>query len=399
MTRFSKAVWIYLAYLFAVIAFGAWVRISESGAGCGSHWPLCNGDVIPVAASVKTLTEFTHRLTSGLCGPISIGLGIWAWRLGNKWVFRAALASLFFVLMEGFVGAVLVKKELVVNDASASRAVVIALHLGNTLLLTASTAAMALWATPRMTAARSRWVVGVLVLVALSSMTGAVTALGDTLFPRQPALSGDLFAEVARDLSATHHFLVRLRVMHPVVAMVSAAAIGAFLFLLPGTRWVQVARALLGLQVLLGFLNVALAARNVDKLSGLAAGTGAKVFACDASKEEQMSALFEAVETSIGAPDVAIYNASFRTRGPFVDLVPSDVEKAIAITTFGVVNALALRPAAVPDGSDLLVVAASRPTSKTLRYLSYPNFVDLRARASAFRDLVAYAIDHPGIVA
>lgn len=82
-------------------------------------------------------------------------------------------------------------------------------------------------------------------------------------------------------------------------------------------------------------LNVALAARNVDKLSGLAAGTGAKVFACDASKEEQMSALFEAVETSLGAPDVAIYNASFRTRGPFVDLLPSDVEKAIAITTFG----------------------------------------------------------------
>lgn len=82
-------------------------------------------------------------------------------------------------------------------------------------------------------------------------------------------------------------------------------------------------------------LKVALAARNPDKLAGLAAETGARVFACDASKEGEMAALFERVEAALGAPDVAIYNASFRTRGAFVDLVPADVEKAIAITTFG----------------------------------------------------------------
>jgi NAD(P)-dependent dehydrogenase (short-subunit alcohol dehydrogenase family) len=82
-------------------------------------------------------------------------------------------------------------------------------------------------------------------------------------------------------------------------------------------------------------LKVALAARNPEKLTDLASETGAKVFACDASKDDQMAKLFADVEAVLGAPDVAIYNASFRTRGAFVDLVPADVEKAIGITTFG----------------------------------------------------------------
>jgi NAD(P)-dependent dehydrogenase (short-subunit alcohol dehydrogenase family) len=82
-------------------------------------------------------------------------------------------------------------------------------------------------------------------------------------------------------------------------------------------------------------LNVALAARNPDKLADLAGETGAKVFACDASKEDQMAKLFADIDAVLGAPDVAIYNASFRTRGAFVDLVPADVEKAITITAYG----------------------------------------------------------------
>lgn len=263
MNRFPRAVWLYLAYLLAVVAFGAWVRISGAGAGCGSHWPLCNGEVIPVAPSTKTLTEFTHRLTSGLCGVFAIALAIWAWRI-NKWVFRAALASLFFVLMEGFIGAVLVKKELVVNDASTSRAIVIALHLGNTLLLTASTAAMALWAMRRddvkPTGLPPTWIAVALLALVFSSMTGAVTALGDTLFPRQPALTGDLFAEVAADLSPAQHFLVRLRIMHPTVAVTTAAIVGYLLFTIAATPWVIAARIALAAQLLFGLLNIVLAA-------------------------------------------------------------------------------------------------------------------------------------------
>ena len=71
------------------------------------------------------------------------------------------------------------------------------------------------------------------------------------------------------------------------------------------------------------------------KLSGLAAETGAKVFACDATKRDDVEKLFAEIEASLGAPDVVVYNASFRTRGPFIELEPAEVEKAIAVSAFG----------------------------------------------------------------
>lgn len=82
-------------------------------------------------------------------------------------------------------------------------------------------------------------------------------------------------------------------------------------------------------------LKVALAARTTDDLADLVGETGARAFACDASKEDQVARLFADVDAVLGVPDVAIYNASFRTRGAFVELVPADVEKAIAVTAFG----------------------------------------------------------------
>jgi NAD(P)-dependent dehydrogenase (short-subunit alcohol dehydrogenase family) len=82
-------------------------------------------------------------------------------------------------------------------------------------------------------------------------------------------------------------------------------------------------------------LKVALAARSTDDLAGLVNETGARAFACDASKEDQVARLFADVEVAFGAPDVVIYNASFRTRGAFIELNPADVEKAIAVMAFG----------------------------------------------------------------
>lgn len=82
-------------------------------------------------------------------------------------------------------------------------------------------------------------------------------------------------------------------------------------------------------------LEIALASRSIDDLAGLANETGAKVFACDASQETQVAQLFTDIDATLGSPDVVIYNASFRTRGAFIDLVPADVEKAIAISAFG----------------------------------------------------------------
>src|ERR1017187_2028729 len=82
-------------------------------------------------------------------------------------------------------------------------------------------------------------------------------------------------------------------------------------------------------------MRVALAARSTDKLSPLAQETSAKIFQCDASQHAQVDKLFADLDAGPGAPDVVVYNASYRTRGPFIELDPAEVAKAIAVTAFG----------------------------------------------------------------
>ncbi len=271
--RFEKFAWGFLLYLIAVILFGAWVRITHSGAGCGSHWPTCQGVIVPVAPSANTIIELTHRLTSGLCGVFGLVMVWWAWRLdGFGPMFRASLATLFFILVEGAIGAGLVLKELVADDDSVARAIVVALHLSNTLLLTAS-AALAAWLAggrrlqfpPSGDPFTLRFAFAVALLI-LTSMSGAVTALGDTLFPIEPTLGPGLIDKVSADLSAANHFLVRLRAVHPAVAVFAALYVCWLLVPLvraasgPASRWAKVALHLTLTQLALGALNVLLAA-------------------------------------------------------------------------------------------------------------------------------------------
>jgi NAD(P)-dependent dehydrogenase (short-subunit alcohol dehydrogenase family) len=82
-------------------------------------------------------------------------------------------------------------------------------------------------------------------------------------------------------------------------------------------------------------MKVAVAARRLDNVVALAKEVGGEAFTCDASKREQVVKLFADVEAAGGAPDVVVYNASYRTRGPFVELDPAEVEKSIAVTAFG----------------------------------------------------------------
>jgi NAD(P)-dependent dehydrogenase (short-subunit alcohol dehydrogenase family) len=82
-------------------------------------------------------------------------------------------------------------------------------------------------------------------------------------------------------------------------------------------------------------IKVALAARTTGDLDGLVKEVGAQAFACDAAKRGDVEKLFAEVDASLGAPDIVIYNASFRTRGPFVEIDPLDVEKALAVTAYG----------------------------------------------------------------
>jgi len=273
MSGLGRVSWAFCGYLIFVILFGAWVRISGSGAGCGNHWPTCQGVVIPVEPGIKTMIEFTHRLTSGLSGLWGLGIVLWAWRSRSA-ALRWALGMFFFLLVEGLIGAVLVKKELVDNDASLSRAVVISLHLVNTMLLMLCAVATAVRATGAggRTGVAGRLIYAVMAALVMTNATGAVTALGDTLFPSQPALGPELIAKVKEELSASQHFLVRLRIVHPVVAALTAAiVIGVMGWLRRRmkTGWTTAAVALVGLQAVMGLANIWLAAPEWLQLAHL----------------------------------------------------------------------------------------------------------------------------------
>lgn len=271
-SRFSRFAWAFLAYLLLVILFGAWVRITHSGAGCGSHWPTCHGQIVPMSPSVETMIEYSHRLTSGLLGIFGLVLLVWAaLRFKRSRVTLAAALSMVFIVFEAAIGAGLVLQELVADDDSVARAIIISLHLVNTLLLTGSAALAAWWSTDeRRLSPRSlgvgTWLLaaGALALVA-SCMTGAVTALGDTLFPVDVETAG-LLERVQGDLSPANHFLVRLRIIHPVVAVVAAGivyGVAAWMRLNAQGRTQRLARGLqhaVITQVALGILNIGLAA-------------------------------------------------------------------------------------------------------------------------------------------
>ncbi|MGD9093923.1 MAG: COX15/CtaA family protein, partial [Anaerolineales bacterium] len=191
LNRYAKYAWIVLIYNILVILWGAYVRATGSGAGCGSHWPLCNGEVLPRTTQIETMIEFGHRLTSGLAFILVLILFLWALRAyprGNN-VRLAAIFSMVFITTEALVGAGLVLFEWVAYDASVGRAISIVVHLINTFLLLASLSLTAWWASGGK-AVRIKGagvLLWTLLLGLLGTMvigaSGALTALGDTLFP------------------------------------------------------------------------------------------------------------------------------------------------------------------------------------------------------------------------
>src|SRR5687767_11229749 len=146
--RFATYAWSVLIYNLLVILWGAYVRASGSGAGCGSHWPLCNGAIVPRAPRVETLIELTHRLTSGVALLLVAVLFVWALRAFGRGDPRrlGATLSLVFIITEALVGAGLVLFSLVAANASVARALFMALHLVNTFLLLGALALTGWWA-------------------------------------------------------------------------------------------------------------------------------------------------------------------------------------------------------------------------------------------------------------
>jgi heme a synthase len=259
--------WGVLTYFVAVILWGTLVRATGSGAGCGDHWPLCNGTVIQHSPRTATIIEFTHRLTSALSFFSVVALLIWTFAATVKGhVARAAVtAAVLFTLVEAAIGALLVELGLTAESRSPLRAPYLALHLTNTLLLVA-----ALTMTAHMLGRREgyvrekiRWVApwgaaAALLAFLVVGVTGSLAALGDTLFP---AHSFD--SALAQDFSSRSAWLVRWRWTHPTVAFLA----GAFLIWLLvraakghthwGNRRVSaLVLALLAAQYVLGVLDV-----------------------------------------------------------------------------------------------------------------------------------------------
>jgi heme a synthase len=204
-----------------VVLWGAYVRASGSGAGCGSHWPLCNGEVVPVAPRIETIIEFTHRLMSGVALVAVVALWLWSrasFPRGSR-VRKWALASLAFLITEALLGAGLVLFNYVDKDQSLSRAFYLSLHLVNTLLLLGALALTAWFSAEvvRPSTRPSALVIATLPMALLVSVTGAIAALGDTLFPAASLAEG-----LRQDLSGAANLLVRLRVLHPTFAILGA---------------------------------------------------------------------------------------------------------------------------------------------------------------------------------
>lgn len=266
---FTRYAWFVLAANVAVIAWGAVVRATGSGAGCGSHWPLCNGEVVPRAPSVETLIEFSHRATAGIVFLLVVGLLVAALRSFERGhpARLGAWLSMVFMVGEAAIGAGLVLFELVADNASMARALFMATHLGNTFLLLATLTLTAYWSGG---GEAMRWrrqgLLSPLFGLAfagtmLIGMSGAVAALGDTLYP-----AGSLQEALRQDLSVTSVLLIRLRLYHPIIAVAVGIGLLVLVHLVRDSesaaarRWAATLRLLVFVQVAAGGLNVLLLA-------------------------------------------------------------------------------------------------------------------------------------------
>lgn len=267
---FSRYAWFVVGYNVLVVLWGAFVRATGSGAGCGSHWPLCNGEVVPRAPQVETMIEFAHRLTSGLALILVLGLLIWAFRAypkGHIVRFGATLSAVLIVT-EALVGAGLVLFEWVAHDVSGGRVISMAVHLVNTFLLLASLTLTAWWASggQRIELRGQGVVLWALLLgligVLFIGVSGAVNALGDTLFPVSSLAEG-----IYQDFNPAAHLLLRLRVWHPIIAVLTGMYLIFVSILISLFRPAVILRRftiafsiLFGVQLLAGLTNVLLLA-------------------------------------------------------------------------------------------------------------------------------------------
>ncbi|HEY7564771.1 MAG TPA: COX15/CtaA family protein [Acidimicrobiia bacterium] len=218
MDRTARLAWTSIGWTVATVLLGALVRATHSGAGCGRSWPTCQGQVLPELAGATSI-EFTHRVASGIALVLVAVLVAVVWRRRPRGhpSRRAAAWAGIAIVAEALIGAAIVFYEWVADDTSVARAVSVPIHLANTLLLLGALTLTAWFLSgggelDRRGPARRWLLLGATALVGIAA-TGAVTALADTLFPATGVAT-----------ESAEHFLTRLRIVHPILAVTAVIA-------------------------------------------------------------------------------------------------------------------------------------------------------------------------------
>jgi len=260
---FAKYAWGVLAYNLAAISWGVYVRASKSGDGCGSHWPLCDGDSTPLHGPIARIVEASHRISTGLIGLLALYLVVWAFMAFPKGhlVRKAGVSMIVLTLLEGLLGAALVKFQLVVNNDSSLRLVVMGFHVFSTFMLLGSIAVAALGASnirPLRFKGQSGigWILGMAAFgMVLLAVSGAVSALGHTLRPVDNVIGAAMDPKT--------FWMVRLQPLHPLIAvsigLYLALAAGLVQHLRPDPQVKKALRWMVGIyvgQLVLGVANI-----------------------------------------------------------------------------------------------------------------------------------------------
>lgn len=225
LDSFAKYALFVLAWNVVVILWGVFLRASKSGDGCGQHWLTCHGEVIPSAPELKTVIEFSHRITSFLAFVAVLILLIWTFRkfARGAQIRKTAVISFIFIITEALVGAGLVLTGNTAETLTAARPFWMAGHLVNTFILLAFltlTVRLASGGKPVLLKTQNKYVLALIAgIVAIFTVciTGSIAALAHMLFP-----TGTLAEGVAQDFSSASHALVRLRLLHPITAILTS---------------------------------------------------------------------------------------------------------------------------------------------------------------------------------
>jgi heme a synthase len=224
--------WVTLIFFLLVVLWGAVVRATGSGGGCGSHWPLCNGYINPLHhARLATIIEFAHRQSTTVASCLMAVLAVWTFRVTPKGhrARKAAIWTCFLLVVEALLGAALVLRHWVENNDSTGRVIAQAVHFTNTLLLMAALSLTAWFLTnpkpdrtPAPAPPTSHKAIALLAILStiVVGATGALAALADTLFP-----SPTLAAGFAQDFAAHAPVLVRMRWLHPAAAIIGLCCV------------------------------------------------------------------------------------------------------------------------------------------------------------------------------